>query len=50
MSLRERILTEMVVDEETLSFTKEIFNELPRELQTPSTFLEIEKKVKEKTK
>jgi len=50
MGLKERILDEMVVDEEILSTTKEIFDKLPGELQTPSTFLEIEKKIKESTK
>ena len=43
MSLKERIINEMVVDEITLK----IFRQLPKEMQTHSNFIEVEKKVKE---
>ena len=43
MSLRERILNEMVIDKDTLSLVKGIYGDLPLELQTTKNFEFIEK-------
>ena len=43
MSLKQRILNEMVIDKETLSLVKSIHSDLPPELQTIKNFEFIEK-------
>jgi len=42
-TLKTRILNEMVIDENTLSLIKDIYGELPKELQTIKNFEFIEK-------